>query len=458
MISVSRPSGRRRGERVLRRGRRGYGSLFAVALVMVSVLVAGTPLERSMAVLGGGPSRSGAAQVRIFVAGTYLVGGTLVSRNWVLTSAHLLARHVVPGSVERSRLSLRFGVVDDRTDATDSRNLRLIDRIEWNPELADAVLVHFADPVPEGTWIPRLATEAPRRREPTLVYGWGPDAHVLNRVATVVVDPVASQNIAYLRTQSTASIGFYFRGDMVPMVIDATTQAGDSGSGSFSRDGHLLGVHSGLASYRRVNGSGNLYGATYGPAYQTPVWLLQDWIRRVISGEGTSGSSVPDEELRRRRLADSEFSGDGSLPMTMPPPVDVCDPGEGSCRLPEPTWVQADVTGAGNYRGTALAVCAPAAGDSCSFAGTAYARGAVARLELGPSQAPGTAPRQVMVWCTTSAVFADGAPARPAWRISFTNADPAEVPVGFGWWDVTPDQVRLDAGQPAVGPDRFIPC
>jgi hypothetical protein len=63
-----------------------------------------------------------------------------------------------------------------------------------------------------------------------------------------------------------------------------------------------------------------------------------------------------------------------------------------------------------------------------------------------------------MVWCTTSAVFADGAAARPAWRISFTNADRAEVPVGSGWWDVTPDQVSLDASGPVADPDRFLRC
>jgi hypothetical protein len=178
----------------------------------------------------------------------------------------------------------------------------------------------------------------------------------------------------------------------------------------------------------------------------------------VISGEGTSGSSVTEEELRRRRLAGSESSGDGGLPMTMPPQGDVCEPGDGSCSLPTPTWVQGELTGAGTYRGTALAVCAPAEGNSCSFAGTAYARGAIARPELGPSQAPRTAPRQVMVWCATSAVFAQGTTARPALRISFTNADRAEVPVGMGWWDVTPDQVSTGAGQSPVDPGRFNPC
>jgi hypothetical protein len=225
---------------------------------------------------------------------------------------------------------LRFGVVNDRTDATDSRNLRPIDRIEWNPGFADAALVHFADPVPEDTWIPGLATEAPRPRESALVYGWGPSMHVLNRVATIVMDPVARENTDYLRADPSLTFGMYFRGDMIPMVLDVSPHPGDSGSGSFSLEGRLMGVTHGMAEYRRVNGSGNLYGTAYAPAYQTPVWLLRDWIRRVISGEGTSGSSATQDELRRRRLARSESSGAGGLPMTMPPPVDVCDPGEGS--------------------------------------------------------------------------------------------------------------------------------
>ncbi|HEY6797594.1 MAG TPA: hypothetical protein VI248_23210 [Kineosporiaceae bacterium] len=58
----------------------------------------------------------------------------------------------------------------------------------------------------------------------------------------------------------------------------------------------------------------------------------------------------------------------------------------------------------------------------------------------------------------TADVFADGAAARPALRVSFTNADHDEVPVGTGWWDVTPDQVGTGTGQTPVDTDQLATC
>lgn len=144
--------------------------------------------------------------------------------------------------------------------------------------------------------------------------------------------------------------------------------------------------------------------------------------------------------------------------MAMPPQVDVCDEGETSCDKPEPQWAPGVLTGAGNYRGTALAVCVQAAGNTCSFDGTAHAGGAIGRLSLGPSAAPGTGPREVMVWCASSNVFAEGAEPQQALRVSFTNGDHEKVPVGMGWWDVTPDQVGTGAGQTPLDTSHLTPC
>jgi hypothetical protein len=64
-----------------------------------------------------------------------------------------------------------------------------------------------------------------------------------------------------------------------------------------------------------------------------------------------------------------------------------------------------------------------------------------------------------MVWCKTSTAFPDASsPTRPVLRVSFTNGDPQESPLGYGWWDVTPDQVGTGSGQVLVDTGRLAPC
>jgi hypothetical protein len=143
--------------------------------------------------------------------------------------------------------------------------------------------------------------------------------------------------------------------------------------------------------------------------------------------------------------------------MTVPPPIHNCGQSQTPCGT-DPAWVLGNLPGSGNYRGTALAVCARAPGNTCSFGEATYPGDAIERLALGPTGAPGTAPRQVMIWCKTRNVFAPGSPARPALRISFTNGDNDEVPEGKGWWDVTPDQVATGTDQIPAEIDQFSTC
>jgi hypothetical protein len=224
----------------------------------------------------------------------------------------------------------------------------------------------------------------------------------------------------------------------------------------FSPPGTLAGVHRGLEIYRHVNSSGNLGAPAYEQPFEMPVWQFRDWIRRVISGEGTSNPGH--DELKRRRLA-GDNSG-ASLPMTLPPEADVCDAGSPACAPSAPAWAPGVLLGAGNYRGTAMARCASAGNAACSFNGTAYAEGASARLLLGPASAP-SAPgtREVVVWCKTTTAFPDpGSPARDVLRLSFTNAEHADVVIGYGWWDMTPDQVGTGTGQTLVNTGPLDTC
>jgi hypothetical protein len=411
-------------------------------------LLVGSPLPPSQAVLDGLSADSPSGQVRIFEDGYPLGGGTLVDRNWVLTAAHLFRNADIPA------FSLRFGVTTSSGDSADTTHARVIDRIAPHPSGADVALVHFADPVPAGTWIPSLAAEAPRQFTVGRQYGWAPRWRQLKRALGVIIDPTATANAEYLRNENSL-FSENFPPGIDPLVVNVMAILGDSGSGLLSREGALLGVHSARSGYRYSNSSGNLQEHYSLASFQQPVWVLRDWIQQVTSGEGPSNSKPPEEELKKRRLLEEP---DGDLPMTLPPQTVVCDPGEASCTTPDPTWTVGNLTGAGNYRGTALAVCAQATGNNCSLDGTAYAGGAIGRLPLGTSQAPGTVPRQVMVWCRTSDVFTSGAPAQPALRVSFTNNDGATVPLGYGWWDVTPDQVGAGSGRTPVDTSQFATC
>jgi hypothetical protein len=247
------------------------------------------------------------------------------------------------------------------------------------------------------------------------------------------------------------------------MVMAGKDHQGDSGSGSFLDGMTLVGVHVGNDVYRTVNTSGHLSRRITRPAVQQPVWQFRDWIEETIARYPSPPSPSPAPSAGAPAVAPGpprrglQEEAGGPLPMTPPPQVD-CASGAPSCPASDAPWLLGSLPGWGTYRGTALAVCAQVAGNSCSFDGTAHSGGAIARLPLGPSAAPGTAPREVMIWCRTSGVFAAGAPARPALRVSFTNGEADEDPVGMGWWDLTPDQLAADTGRTPVDISRFGSC
>jgi hypothetical protein len=427
-----------------------YVLLLLVVVILTSTLAIVSPFEDSRAV-GFRPTKTDAAQVIVFEHENFAGGGTLVASNWVLTASHLFNRHDNPPSA----YTLRFGIIETPTDTTDTTNLRTIDRIVSNPQLPDLVLVHFANPVPDDIWIPRLSSREPSRGTSATVYGWGASqGHVLNRLNTTILDPAATQNATFLRSRFS-DFAATFPENIPPMTVNAPITFGDSGGGVFAPLGILAGVITQMYEYRRHDESGDLYGPTYQVSYQQPVWVVRNWILSVINGESTSGSgSAPGNWAPGRQLTEEP---DDNLPMSLPPQTNACDESDASCT--PPTWAIGTLLGSGNYRGTALAVCAQATEDVCSFDGTTYASGAIKRLPLGPLATPtATGTREVMVWCRANAVFTESSPARPALRVSFTNADQHEVPAGMGWWDVTPDQVGTGSGQTLVDPGQFATC
>ncbi|HEY6797185.1 MAG TPA: trypsin-like serine protease, partial [Kineosporiaceae bacterium] len=394
-----------------------------MGVVVVSAWGAGVPLAPGWAV-DGQDAPSNPAQVIVYEDGQFDGGGTLVSRDWVLLTAH-----EVPLTDTPRVYTIRFGTVTGSSDPGDRANLRTVDRFVFPPSGGDLVLAHLSEPVPEGTVIAHeLASAAPAPGTAAVLAGWGPDGAVLRYAVGTVYDPVARENAAMARSRNPIFPSIFPAG-IEPMVLNLAVQLGDGGSGVFGADGSLIGVHTGQTSYRHVNGTGNFYGPDYLLPYQLPVWEYRRWIQSVISGEGSSSSAPPPPGGPPRRRLDDVAGGGVGLPMTSPPPTPVCLPGMRSCT--SPIWEQGVLLGAGNYRGTALARCASAGGSACSFKATTYAGGASARMSLGSADAP-SAPgtREVQVWCTTTTSFPDAAsPARSVVRVSFTNAEHSTVQI-----------------------------
>ena len=428
-------AGRRR---VLARLVRPRGRWIVVLLAAASALLAGLPWAQSKAVEGD-PAGSSSAQVRLFQNGEFVGSGTLVDRNWVLTTMHQFNRPDNPHIY-----SLRFGAVNDQNDQNDPTHLRSADRIVFAPR-GDVAMVHFAEPVPAGTWIPRLANQAPGILDRARLYGWGQFGNVLHRASALVYDPAATANAAAQRAEDPVFSAAFPPG-IDPIVLGIYTHHGDGGSGVFSPRGVLAGIHVGIMPYFDVDGSGSLLQPEFRAAMELPVWQYRQWILDTINGAGSSTPDPDHDELRRRRLDETEG---GDLPMTAPPQVDVCDEGDSNCSLPDPVWRAATLTALSGRDGVVSVACAGGEGNSCSFDGSLFAAGVAGRVKVGSG-------RQVMVWCKTTAVLTVGSRPQPALRVSFTNAEHDEGPIGHGWWDVSPGQVTVGNGPVDAAP--FATC
>jgi Trypsin len=416
--------------RFLRRVPRGLGLPLIVVSVLASTLLVGSPPEQSKALDGNPrPARSSSGQVRIFRAGQFVGGGTLVARNWVLTALHVLVATDLGGQ------TVRFGVVDGAGDANDVAHLRPLAQIVPHRE-ADLAMVRLTDDVPAGVWIPRLATQAPTHFAAANLYGWGPRGWLaqggrsLFHLETTVLDPAAAAN-ADARRATDRTFARMFPASVAPIVINAASVPGDSGSGTFTAPGVLAGVHTGVAGYQHVDAQGRPVGEVFRALYDQPVWWYRRWIESVINGEGTSGSTTHDE-LRRRRLDEAG----GALPMTVPPQTNSCDADDASCA--DPRWLKATLTG--RSQGAALVTCDGGEAYGCTFAGKTYAPGTSAVLSLGT--AGGTGIREALAWCTSTTANSTD----QKLKLSFTNTDAPDGQLGYGWWLVTGDFLRTIEG------------
>jgi hypothetical protein len=443
------------------RSLRGRVLLFGTLLVIAVTALAG-PLAAPGRAVDGAPATSSTGQIRLYQDHFFLGGGTLVDRNWLLTSA-------LPTD-NPAEYGFGFGVVNI---ADGQMNVRQIDRIVSPPGGGGVSMLHFADPVAESMVMRHLATGPPARLAPVYVFGWGEPGEnvgdILRMARVAVYDPVAEANAAERRRESNAFEQVFPPG-VQPMVISLRAHLHDAGSGLFTPGGVLTAVNSTEAEYRRVNASGNFYGRSRWASYEQPVWVYRQWILDTINGAGSSGgTSSPSPSGRSltgtsaTRAGTTETGTTGDLPMTLPPQTGLCRPATGSCVDSDPGWKAGVLLGAGNYRGTAEVRCAAAAGNACSFDDAPTPAGTATRLPLGPASAP-TAPgtREVMVWCKTTTPFPDaGSPAQPVLRVSLTNADPSETQPGYGWWDVTPGQIGTTpsaTGQTQLDPATLPAC
>lgn len=413
---------------------RGLGLLVVLVLGSTAVLVGGSPLDRSKA-LDGQKAQLPNGQVRIYQSGEFVGGGTLVAPDWVLTARHLVN---TPGN-SREMYSLRFGTLTSADDTAD--NQRVAAQVVLHGE-TDLALVRLDRPVPGGTVIADLATQAPTRFTRALMYGWGKSSWEngplsLNVTATSVIDPEPRLNDKKNNEENFPHWWRYvWPENPLPMILSTTIHRRDSGSGAFI-GGRLAGVLSGAWPYQFFNKKGEpVSDDLFRLPWELPVWGYLDWIRRTINGEGSSGPKdepQKNDELRRR-LNDASNDRAQDLPL-LPPQTRVCEPGQ-SCPSPDPTWVVATLTG---RQGATAVTCAAGSPNGCKFAGKTYAAGTSATLALGFEG--GTGSREVLVWCISQ-------PANSAVQnleLSFTNADAPSGQLGMGWWLVTRDFVRTDS-------------
>jgi hypothetical protein len=425
------------------------GSMLLVVVVSGAVGVA-PPGEAVV----GYPAKRNPGVVRIYEQGEMVGSGVLVDRNWVLTTGH----HFV---ADLSQYTFRFGGTDNSQDGNSQANLRSFDRMAVHPTVPDLVMVHFADPVPDGTAIMPVATTNSFVSDPrAYLWGWGlpqPGTR-LRMVFAGVIDQDPAANVA---AGKAASPGIWsVIGDAAMLALYAPAgQQGDSG-GALTREGAAVAMHWGAGPYRLVNATGTLTGPDLRVSYEIALWPHAQWIRQVINGEGTSTPDPPPhDELKRRKLNEEENTP-GQAVMTGPTPC----PGDGSCD-PEPAAQRAALVGYSSRQGAAPARCAGSDdGDTCSYDTITYPQDSPATLQIAPPPTTGvdatTGRRDVIVWCKLTGSLTTGAPPGDLVRFSFTNTDITEPTPAYGWWDTTPQQLEDLPDNPSSGVDltQLSPC
>ena len=426
-------------------------------------LFGAAPLPSSSAVTG---PKAGAnpGEVRIFEEGEYVGTGTLVHRNWILTSGHIF-------DAPLDRYTFRFGGTNNRGDGISQANLRSFDRIAIHPTVPDLALLHFADPVSDNTAVARVATSNPFSRSGMsgVLFGWGdrnPDLGGASlhyrRVHVIDIDPRANREA--LKRDSPELAPLFGDANMFASAPHASGP-GDSGSGFFRNGGLLAALHWGSGAYRRVRASGELYGPEFDVSWEIPLWPYASWIQSIIDGEGSSTEPSHDE-LKRRRLQEQEADHHGASVMTGPPEIanNGCDPSDLSCYR-EPVTPLAVLIAFSTNQGAVLVRCAGNDyGEACSFDQKVYPKSTRPTLPLAPPPKTGldaqTGRRDVVIWCKYRGSLTTGAPAYDLVRFSFTNTDAAGVTPAYGWWDVSTAQIEEAPDDPidAVDLDELTVC
>jgi hypothetical protein len=422
--------------------------LLLLVVVVASGAVWGAPPGKAVV---GTRATYNPGVVRIYEQGEAVGSGMLVDRNWVLTTDHIFI-------ADLSQYTFRFGGTDDSQDGNSQASLRTFDRRQVHPTVPDLAMVHFADPVPDGTDTMQIATTNPftPSRFVGVLWGWGlPESGTIGRelrhALTSVVDTNPAANVAAQRRGD--SDVWSLIGNAAMLALSAHVGRGGDSGGALIMDGSAAAMDWGHGGYRTLDARGRLAGPERDVSYEIALWPYAQWIRQVINGEGTSNPDPPPhDELKRRKLEEGANTP-GQAVMTGPPPC----PGDGSCD-PEPVTPLATLVGYSSHQGAAPARCAGSNdGDTCSYDTISHPKDSTATLQLAPPPTTGidatTGHRNIIVWCKLTGSLTTGAPPGDLVRFSFTNTDVNQVTPAYGWWDTTPHQIEDVPDNPSSGID-----